>query len=89
MRNTLRRGILQIRYWFSCLSFRTGAIVMGLCVPCYILSFTLPFLVEDNWMKGAVWACFFGLAKTFQYTGLAIVGVEGWRRIKAWFQHRK
>lgn len=89
LKTMIKTTFQRLRQRLSHLSFRTGAIVLGACVCCYALSFTLPFLVEDNWMKGAVWACFFGLAKTFQYTGLAIVGVEGWRRIKAWFQHRK
>jgi phosphoglycolate phosphatase len=32
---------------------------------------------------------FFGLAKTAQYSGLAIVGVKGWQRIKSWFKRKK
>ena len=29
---------------------------------------------------------FFGLAKAFQYGGLAILGVEGVRRLKTWWK---
>jgi phosphoglycolate phosphatase len=39
--------------------------------------------------KGVVWFILFGLAKAAQYTGLVIVGVEGWRRVKAWFRRDK
>jgi phosphoglycolate phosphatase len=35
--------------------------------------------------KGVLWFILFGLAKTTQYAGLAILGVEGWRRLKAKF----
>lgn len=30
-----------------------------------------------------------GVAKTTQYSGLAIVGVKGWQRIKSWFKRKK
>lgn len=30
----------------------------------------------------------FGLAKTFQYGGLTILGIEGVKRIKEWWQKR-
>ena len=36
-------------------------------------------------LKGVLWVVFFGLAKTFQYSGLAIVGVEGVKKIKVWW----
>ena len=35
--------------------------------------------------KGVLWFVLFGLAKTTQYIGLAIIGVEGWRRLKVKF----
>lgn len=88
--------IYKVKEWFtvlrnklSQLSFRTGVAVLGLCVLCYALSFSLPFLVEDNWVKGAVWVCFFGLAKTFQYTALGILGIKGWQRVKDWIKRKK
>jgi phosphoglycolate phosphatase len=37
----------------------------------------------SNSAKVTLWVILFGLAKATQYTGLAIVGVEGWRRIKS------
>lgn len=36
--------------------------------------------------KGVLWFVLFGMAKTTQYAGLAIVGVEGWKRLKAYFK---
>jgi phosphoglycolate phosphatase len=35
--------------------------------------------------KGILWTVFFGLAKTFQYGGLTILGVEGYKRFKKFF----
>jgi phosphoglycolate phosphatase len=39
--------------------------------------------------KGVLWVIFFGLAKTFQYAGISILGVEGYRRIKARLTRKK
>jgi len=36
--------------------------------------------------KSVLWFVLFGMAKTTQYAGLAIIGVEGWRRVKGWFK---
>lgn len=35
--------------------------------------------------KGVLWFILFGLAKTFQYGGLTILGVEGVKRLKKIF----
>lgn len=56
------------------------------CALCYLLSFLqwmLPLGVEVN---GALWAIFFGLAKTLQYTALLILGKSGVDRIRAIFR---
>lgn len=56
------------------------------CIPFYILSFAqmaLPLSVET---KGVLWIILFGLAKTFQYSGITILGVEGVRRFKRIFK---
>lgn len=42
----------------------------------------LPF---DAYIKGILWTVLFGMAKAFQYSGLAILGVEGWKRLKSKF----
>ena len=79
----MKKLLLALKQRLSKLSFRTGVIVLSICIPFYILSFAqmlLPFSVE---MKGVLWVIFFGLAKAFQYGGLAILGVEGWKRLRA------
>lgn len=75
----------RVKNFLGGLSFRTGVIVLALCVPCYILSFAQMALPISATAKGVLWFVLFGLAKTTQYTGLAIIGVEGWRRLKAKF----
>jgi len=39
--------------------------------------------------KGVLWIILFGLAKTCQYSGLTILGVEGYNRVKNWIKRRK
>lgn len=39
-------------------------------------------------MKGVLWFVLFGMAKTFQYGGLTILGVEGVKRLKNWWQSK-
>lgn len=72
----------KIKTYLSRLSFRTGVIVLALCIPMYIISFAQAALPTSASTKGILWAVFFGLAKTFQYGGLTIIGVEGWKRLK-------
>ena len=38
--------------------------------------------------KGILWTVLFGLAKTCQYGGLTILGVEGYKRLKDKFKHK-
>lgn len=74
----------KIQAFLRRLSFRTGVIVLVLCVPCYIISFAqmaFPISVE---LKGVLWFVFFGLAKSLQYGGLTIIGVDGVKRLKAY-----
>ena len=82
----VKNMISNVKAWLSGLSFRTGVIVLVMCIPFYILSFAqmaLPISVE---MKGILWFILFGLAKTCQYGGLTILGVEGIKRLKAWYK---
>lgn len=79
----MKKFLLALKQRLSKLSFRTGVIVLSMCIPFYILSFAqmlLPLSVE---MKGMLWVIFFGLAKAFQYGGLTILGIEGWKRLRA------
>ena len=75
--------------WFKSLSFKTGLIVLSLCIPFYILSFAQMGLDISYTLKGILWIIFFGLAKTFQYSGLAILGVDGVKRLKSWWNKIK
>ncbi len=82
---TFKQGLNKVKVWLSGLSFRTGVIVLLMCIPFYVLSFAqmaLPISVEA---KGVLWFILFGLAKTCQYGGLTILGVEGVKRLKAKF----
>ncbi len=75
----------RIKKWLASLSFRTGVIVLACCIPFYILSFAQMLLPISAQAKTVLWVILFGLAKTFQYGGLTILGVEGFKRVKAWF----
>lgn len=71
------------------LSFRTGVIVLVMCIPFYIISFVQIALPISASAKGLLWVIFFGLAKTAQYGGLTILGAEGIKRVKAYWQKKK
>jgi phosphoglycolate phosphatase len=80
---------MKIKQLLQGLSFKTGVIVLALCIPFYIISFAQMALSISTEMKGVLWVVFFGLAKTFQYGGLTILGVDGWKRLKAYFGNNK
>ena len=71
------------------LSFRTSIVILGVCVVCYIASFAQMLLPISATAKGILWFILFGLAKTTQYTALAILGVKGWGAIKAKIKENK
>ncbi|MBD5354508.1 MAG: hypothetical protein HDR85_06340 [Bacteroides sp.] len=73
---------MSIKSRLDRLSFRTGVIVLSMCVPFYIISFAQMALPFSAGTKGVLWALFFGLAKTAQYGGLTILGAEGIKRLK-------
>ncbi|MDE6050662.1 MAG: hypothetical protein K2G08_03170 [Paramuribaculum sp.] len=79
----------NIKGWLGRLSFRTGVVVLAMCVPLYVVSFAQMALPLSASTKGVLWVVFFGLAKTAQYGGLTILGAEGIKRLKAWWQRRK
>lgn len=88
----MKETLLHIKSWLQCLSFRTGVIVLALCIPFYILSFAqmaLPAKYLSIETKGILWVILFGMAKTCQYGGLTILGVEGYRRVKTWLKVNK
>ena len=77
---------MKIKDWLQSLSFRTGAIVLICCIPFYILSYAQMLLPISTTAKGILWAVLFGLAKTCQYGGLTILGVEGYKRLRNKFR---
>lgn len=79
----------KLKQWLSRLSFRTGIILVIACVVCYIVSFAQMLLPISVTAKGILWVVFFGLAKTFQYSTLLVLGAEGLKRVKVWWQKRK
>ena len=82
------RLLERTKAWLASLSFRTGVIVLACCVPLYILSFAqmaLPISAQANWW---LWVVLFGLAKTTQYGGITILGVEGYKRVKRWLRRK-
>ena len=85
----MREILFKIRQWLSALSFRTGLWVLGACAVCYIVSFAQALLPIPLAWKGGLWIAFFGMAKALQYTGLLILGKEGWKRLKAKFRKNK
>ena len=85
MKDYFRRLVNRINTFLKRFSFKTGLIILSLCIPFYILSFAQMALDFSYSVKGILWVIFFGLAKTFQYAGLAIIGVEGIKRLKKWW----
>lgn len=79
----------SIKTWLQSLSFRTGVIVLLCCIPFYIFSFAQMLLPISAAAKGILWTVLFGMAKTCQYGGLTILGVEGYRRLKDMFRRKK
>ncbi len=78
----MKRLFEPIRQWLTGLSFRTGVIVLLMAIPLYIASFAQMLLPISTAWKSGLWIVLFGLAKTAQYGGLTILGIEGYRRLK-------
>ncbi len=89
MKEKLLRLIQPVKTWLQSLSYRTGVIVLLCCIPFYILSFAQMLLPISTTAKGILWTILFGLAKTCQYGGLTILGVEGYKRLKARFRRKE
>ncbi|MBR1770315.1 MAG: hypothetical protein IJ748_07665 [Bacteroidales bacterium] len=85
----MKKFLLYIKEKLQKLSFKTGVFVLCLCVLCYIVSFAQMLLPVSKGTHGILFIVFFGLAKTFQYGGLTIVGIEGVKRLKSFFKKKK
>lgn len=79
----------RLKKWLSGLSFRTGLIVLGCCVAFYVISFAQMLLPIGVTTKGVLWIVFFGLAKTAQYTAIAILGKVGIQKIRETLKKKK
>ena len=88
VKKKIKNVFQKIQGWLSKLSFRTGVIVLAMCIPFYIISFAQMALPISAALKGTLWVIFFGLAKTAQYGGLTILGAKGIKRIKDWWKRR-
>lgn len=82
----MKQLLSRLKLWLSSLSFRTGMIVLLCCIPCYVLSFAQMALPISTTSKSVLWFVLFGMAKTLQYGGLTILGVEGVKRLKQYFK---
>lgn len=89
MGNKIKNIFEKVKAWLAGLSFRTGVVLIVICIVCYIISFAQMLLPISVGTKGVLWFIFFGLAKTFQYSGLAVLGTAGIARIKKWWHSRK
>lgn len=85
----IKNTISRIKSLLSRLSFRTGVVVLIICVLFYILSFVQALLPLSVATKSTLFVVFFGMAKLTQYTALAILGVKGWHRLKAMLKKDK
>ena len=86
---TIKEIFAKVKAWLASLSFRTGVIVLVSCIPFYILSFAQMALPISTSAKGVLWVVLFGLAKTAQYGGLTILGVEGYKKLCDKFRRKK
>ena len=68
--HSLKEAILnlwhKLKTWLQSLSFSFAQMLLPISVTA----------------KGVLWTILFGLAKTCQYGGLTILGVEGYKRLK-------
>jgi phosphoglycolate phosphatase len=74
---TFRTKISATKRWLSHLLYWVGVIVTASCIPFYIISFAQFALPISAEWKAVLWTICFGLAKLFQYCGLAILGAKG------------
>lgn len=81
MKGRLKNLVIRVKHYLSGLSFRTGVILLVVCVLLYILSFAQLLLPLSAATKSTLWVVLFGMAKAAQYAAIAILGVEGWRRL--------
>lgn len=79
----------KLKDWISSLSYRTGIIVLAVCLMSYLISFAQMLLPIPLAVKSALWVLFFGLAKAAQYTALLILGKAGISDLKRRLRRRR
>lgn len=85
----MKKVFYKIKAKLGRLSFRTGVVLALMCLLCYVISFAQMLLPLSVTVKGVLWAVFFGLAKTFQYSAIAVLGTTGVSRLRQWFRSRR
>ena len=73
----------RLRIWLQGFSPQTGIYLLIICLVLHVLAFAqiaLPFFSPGT--KKTLGLVIFSLAKAFQYSGLAILGVEGYKKLK-------
>ena len=93
--NTMHGGILstlidEVCGWVVTRKLQTSGYTVQLNVKFKkAIPTTEPLLPISAAAKGVLWTVLFGMAKTCQYGGLTILGVEGYQRLKDWLKRRK
>ena len=73
----VRSKVAIVKLWLARLPYWVGVVVTASCIPFYIMSFAqLALPLSAEW-KALLWTICFGLAKLFQYCGIAILGAKG------------
>ena len=72
----------RIKSFYKGLSTRTGVILLVVCILLYLASGIQALLPLEESTKGILFITFFGLAKVFQYSAIAVLGVKGWQKFK-------
>lgn len=72
----------KIKTFYKGLSTRTGVILLVVCILLYLASGIQALLPLEESTKGILFITFFGLAKVFQYSAIAVLGVKGWQKFK-------
>ena len=87
--NKIKSAIQVLGRRFAALPPRVGIICLVLCAIFYAASFLQMLLPITVAAKSVLWVILFGLAKTAQYTAVAILGKEGIRMLLRRFRRRK
>lgn len=85
MGNTVKYWFVRLKEWLGGMSFRTGVVLVAVCIVCYVISFAQMLLPLSVTAKGVLWFIFFGMAKTTQYAAIAVLGTTGVKRLRRWW----